>query len=384
MTLEVPKYVKYRQFLHSIAVYPANTPLAFDNSNVLDCREKPEDETLAVSKINNFGAELKKWIEDVPEKGRKTIHKAQIFELKFSIYQAIYGKNGGGGLNGIKDIIKGKDAKMTLNSTIKTLIKYSQKMHLTSDELPECPAEKYTDSQWALEMEICQNLKPEPVGKGRWLWHQTVSYGQQLVKKFRETIHSTLINDALDIVKKGCWWKKLVFLNEKKTDIYLGALPLTTSDLSRDDLTTLRINVKIKAVLAITEVFETTYKSGMYSPVRPTKWKEKGVNFLQIHAPDYTSIFHEQIQKAIAFIHWNITKGHNILIHSKTGLKRSALVTMCYLMKHRKMQPNEAFYAIKREKYIQDKTTEWDVEFAKDWARAREFHDLLSKQKEKS
>ncbi len=195
-----------------------------------------------------------------------------------------------------------------------------------------CPEINFTDDDWESAMQIVPSLKKECVG----------------ICKYYINYSSVVTLNQLKIYGQGNWWDEIIKFDDK-TSLILGELPISKGIygyFERNDLDAL-INLGVKAVLSITEIFENNTEGYIYSPILPVDWKKANVKHYQIPSSDYCTMHIEQIQKAVEFIHWNIKNNRTIYVHCKSGKSRSFLVVLCYLIKYLNYNSNDAINHVK-------------------------------------
>ncbi len=182
-----------------------------------------------------------------------------------------------------------------------------------------CPEINFSDEDWENAMQIVPSLKKECVG----------------ICKYYINYSSVVTLNQLNFYGKGNWWDEIIKFNDQ-TSLILGELPISKGIygyFERNDLNTL-VNLGVKAVLSVTEIFENNTEGYIYSPIMSNDWKKADVKHYQIPSSDYCTMHIEQIQKAVEFIHWNIKNNRSIYVHCKSGKSRSFLVVLCYLIKY--------------------------------------------------
>lgn len=198
------------------------------------------------------------------------------------------------------------------------------------------PEESFNHDDWEDAMELGRQFKPESVSLFKY-------YGQ----------YCTALGYTQANVSAGLWnWWDKISEFESGASLFLGALPIVRGAVGyewRNDLTEIK-KLGVGAVLSVVEVFETTSEGWIGSPVMPNKWKDAGVKQLQLPTPDFETISTETIEKGVAFIHENIQKGISVYVHCKAGRGRSALIEMCYLIKHQGHTADTAFALIKSQR----------------------------------
>jgi len=205
--------------------------------------------------------------------------------------------------------------------------------------LPFCPESEFSNEDWEKTMSEVQSLREESIGAFK-------KYGQ-----FAGALMYTEANVAV-----GSWnhWDKIITFDNgtdpaNQPSLYLGALPLVKGVAGRElrnDLEQLK-EIGVGAVLSVVEVFENNSEGYITSAVTPQQWKEGGIKQLQLPTPDFETISLEQIQRGVAFIDWNIQNNRSVYVHCKAGRGRSALIEMCYLIKHHEYTADEAFKLIR-------------------------------------
>ena len=96
----------------------------------------------------------------------------------------------------------------------------------------------------------------------------------------------------------------------------------------------------------------------------PETWVEN-VNYLHVPTPDLTAPDMEKIDKAVDFIHEQITKQDPVMVHCAAGMGRAGTILACYLIKHKKHSAIEAIKKIRTERpgSIQSESQELAITF---------------------
>lgn len=182
-----------------------------------------------------------------------------------------------------------------------------------------CPEVNFSDDDWEYIMNIVPLLKKEYVG----------------IYKYYINYSSTLTFKQLNFYAQGNYWDEIIKFNDK-TSLFLGELPIikgVCGYFERNDLERL-VQLGIKAVLSVTEIFENNTEGYIYSPVMPNDWKKVGIKHYQIPSSDHCSMHLEISQKGVEFTHWNIKNDRSVYVHCKEGKSRSFLIVLCYLIKY--------------------------------------------------
>lgn len=116
--------------------------------------------------------------------------------------------------------------------------------------------------------------------------------------------------------------------------------------------------------------FDWILKQGVKSIVTmtenslPESWIEN-VNYLHVPTPDLTAPDMEKIDKAVDFIHKQITKQDPVMVHCAAGMGRAGTILACYLIKHKKHSAIEAIKKIRTERpgSIQSESQELAITF---------------------
>ncbi|MBA3237768.1 MAG: dual specificity protein phosphatase family protein [Parachlamydiaceae bacterium] len=198
----------------------------------------------------------------------------------------------------------------------------------TTEGLPECPEVTFDELQW----EELMHTERKIVTEEKLSWKKY--YGQYC--------GAYLYNQSMGALGWHAW-DTILRIPESKTQIVLGALPIKSALLSRQDLETLKAE-GIEAILSVTELFENQTTDGITSnPITPEEWVEADILQLQLGTPDFETIPLKTIQRGVEFIRWNIENGRSVYVHCKAGRGRSALILMCYLIRYQDMSSKQAY-----------------------------------------
>ena len=77
-----------------------------------------------------------------------------------------------------------------------------------------------------------------------------------------------------------------------------------------------------------------------------SEYDRLGIEQLRIPTTDFTHPKLEDVQRAVEFVQSHAEQEHTVYIHCKAGRARSATVAICWLMKYRGMQLDEAQAAL--------------------------------------
>ncbi|CAA0820398.1 Putative dual specificity protein phosphatase DSP8 [Striga hermonthica] len=119
------------------------------------------------------------------------------------------------------------------------------------------------------------------------------------------------------------WWDRV------DEYVLLGAVPFPT------DVPRLKV-LGVGGVVTLNEPYETLVPTSLY--------QDHGIEHLVIATRDYLfAPSHEDICKAVKFIHDNALCGETTYVHCKAGRGRSTTIVLCYLVKHKQMTPEAAY-----------------------------------------
>jgi hypothetical protein len=91
------------------------------------------------------------------------------------------------------------------------------------------------------------------------------------------------------------WWNKVY--EQGSEQIYIGAIPVSTvfgTDHAKDIHA-----LGVRAVLSVVEPFELGSAGPLTAPITGNRWKELGVNHLELPTEDFKTIPHEEIEKGV-------------------------------------------------------------------------------------
>lgn len=122
--------------------------------------------------------------------------------------------------------------------------------------------------------------------------------------------------------------------------LVLGSMPLAKAQLEelacqhRNKLAIVSLNASWELVLKEPEL------------------KTMGIEFLRLPTPDFFAPSLKDIEQGIAFIEEQLQAGTSVLCHCHAGRGRSAVVVICFLMKHCCMNLIDAFTHVKARRKI--------------------------------
>eukprot|EP01128_Nolandella_sp_AFSM9_P005281 TRINITY_DN2523_c0_g1_i1.p1 TRINITY_DN2523_c0_g1~~TRINITY_DN2523_c0_g1_i1.p1 ORF type:complete len:247 (+),score=26.24 TRINITY_DN2523_c0_g1_i1:71-742(+) len=117
-------------------------------------------------------------------------------------------------------------------------------------------------------------------------------------------------------------------------DLLLGPLP--TSEASLQEL----VDCGVKAVVSVNESWELHLSSSSY--------KKHNITHLHLATPDYFSPSSEDIDVGVKFIIDQVSLGHKVYCHCKSGVGRSAVITVAYLVASRNWTLEQSYAYLKQ------------------------------------
>ena len=118
------------------------------------------------------------------------------------------------------------------------------------------------------------------------------------------------------------WWDPIT------KNITLGGLPIINEAGNINDVQKLK-EFGATAVLCLNHTYEL--QRGFTIPATEEDWVKEGITYKQIPCADFCGLTREQILKAVAFMHEQISKGNNVYVHCKAGHGRSVMAVVFYL-----------------------------------------------------
>jgi atypical dual specificity phosphatase len=140
---------------------------------------------------------------------------------------------------------------------------------------------------------------------------------------YRATLLWDIVKNAYDPKNVFPWW------NQIDAQIYLGAIPL----LNKNHITKFK-ELGIDAVVTILEMFEIQTDTYISQPVKGVDWKANNIENQLLLTQDYSPIQMDKLNKGVEFMHDQITNGHTVYVHCKSGKGRSPTLIACYLLKY--------------------------------------------------
>lgn len=127
---------------------------------------------------------------------------------------------------------------------------------------------------------------------------------------------------------------------EAQPTLVLGSLPLTKANLEE-----LSSNHGGKlAVVSLNAAWELVLKEADLKTI--------GIDMLRLPTPDFFAPSLKDIEKGVTFIEQQLASGTTVLCHCNAGRGRSAVVVLCFLMKHCGMKLKDAFAHVKARRKI--------------------------------
>jgi atypical dual specificity phosphatase len=121
--------------------------------------------------------------------------------------------------------------------------------------------------------------------------------------------------------------------------VILGAIPC------KDDVPRLK-KMGVRAVLNVCEEY-----SGPQEAYAAT-----GIEQVRLPTIDYTSPSLSTVRQGVCFIEKCVSRGDLVYVHCKAGRGRSATIVLCWLIKAKKIKPNEAMnFLLERRPHVNKK-----------------------------
>jgi atypical dual specificity phosphatase len=121
------------------------------------------------------------------------------------------------------------------------------------------------------------------------------------------------------VLRKRRWWDAV------DEQVILGARPMP------NDVSTLR-DLGVRAVVNMCEEF----------PGPVAAYEQADIEQLWLPTIDFQPPTLTDVSKGVDFIQSNVESGKSVYVHCKAGRARSATVVLCWLVKHRRMTPEQA------------------------------------------
>ncbi len=274
-----------------------------------------------------------------------TLQTELIMEMRIlseRIEQAINGIDNSGGLQGlIKTYQKNPSFVNRINQVIKEL-KVHQQMGV---DIAEERLNDIFDNQ-------PQELEKAVVGDANKFYEMLQEENFLLpaesvgILKYALNYTGALYFNIIQNTYKNYDWSNKIGHFEN-ADLILGALPIQSAKY--DSLAEMK-GQNIEAVLSVIEAFENRSFGKVVKPITPEQLSEVGIKQVQLLSPDFETLPLELVERGVQFIHDNLANGKNVYVHCKAGRGRSALVVMCYLIKHQQMSAQQAFALVRKQR----------------------------------
>jgi protein-tyrosine phosphatase len=79
-------------------------------------------------------------------------------------------------------------------------------------------------------------------------------------------------------------------------------------------------------------------------------WEKEGIQFTQIPVVNRETMSLDQLDKAVDIIAQTVQRKGKVYVHCNTGLERSAMVVIAYLIKYQKLSVEQAVKFVKRQR----------------------------------
>lgn len=140
--------------------------------------------------------------------------------------------------------------------------------------------------------------------------------------------------------------------NQIVPGLILGGVPIQTHFLGRGNHGEKLINqclAELRPLSLVVSVMEPWELEGI-GPIRPVPvdyWTQRKIDHHLLEMQDFTGTVNvDDIDQEVDAIHEAIQSGKSAYVHCKAGRGRSFLVVFCYLMKHEKMNADDALATI--------------------------------------
>jgi protein-tyrosine phosphatase len=148
------------------------------------------------------------------------------------------------------------------------------------------------------------------------------------------TIANNVVDDYINSkikLRKDEWFTQI------NDNIILGAIPLN----NLDHLNSLK-KLGVKTVISVIEEFERDETIGI-KPVSTEEWNKNSVQNYIFSVEDFSGIPVKKLNEIVDLINEKVGDGNKIYIHCKSGIGRSALVTICFLFKYSEKKFNNIY-----------------------------------------
>lgn len=167
------------------------------------------------------------------------------------------------------------------------------------------------------------------------------------------TLGLTMIQNMMGQGERWQWWSEI------EEGVILGALPMQ----NKGHMEQLKAECDVKAVLSLNEDFE--FLPSLFGvPVTERDWANEGIGFRNFPSEDFKPVSFLNLNKSVDYIHECKERGETVYVHCKSGVSRSASVMVCYLIKYKDMNPQQAmdFVLQKRPHIILNREDEMAIE----------------------
>ena len=121
--------------------------------------------------------------------------------------------------------------------------------------------------------------------------------------------------------------------------VILGALPF------KDDVPSLK-KMGVRAVLNVCEEYSGPEEA----------YAREGIEQVRLPTIDYASPSLSMVREGVSFIEKFASRGDLVYVHCKAGRGRSATIVLCWLIKAKKIKPNEAMnFLLERRPHVNKK-----------------------------
>lgn len=137
------------------------------------------------------------------------------------------------------------------------------------------------------------------------------------------------------------------WFNEIDDGLYLGAIPLLKE---HEDIIIKKIN--INAIISIIEPYELLCSTVAGKPIQPQYWKERNIEQIFLHTPDFISPSFQILDKGADYINHQLNNQKKVYVHCKSGKGRSASLIAAYYVKYCRLTPEEAQFKIQSKRKV--------------------------------
>jgi atypical dual specificity phosphatase len=127
--------------------------------------------------------------------------------------------------------------------------------------------------------------------------------------------------------------------------VILGALPC------KDDVPRLK-KIRVRSVLNLCEEYSGPEEA----------YAAAGIEQVRLPTIDYTTPSLSTVRQGVFFIEKCVSRGDLVYVHCKAGRGRSATIVLCWMIKAKKIKPNEAMnFLLERRPHVNKKLHERKV-----------------------